>query len=162
MYTSQILKSMLVPQQKKHDDAGVLEAVLQVCDSLMTYRSRYLSNMQFAAVLDLLLTDDTNPRSLIYQLEATVHHIENLPRNAGIAPMPIELRQSHSLCNAVKLVDVVELMQTETRGERTNLARLLIRVYEQLPKLANDISGKFLVHAGTQRYFASAKKDSRP
>jgi hypothetical protein len=76
--------------------------------------------------------------------------------------MPIELRQSHSLCNAVKLVDVVELMQTETRGERTNLARLLIRVYEQLPKLANDISGKFLVHAGTQRYFASAKKDSRP
>jgi uncharacterized circularly permuted ATP-grasp superfamily protein/uncharacterized alpha-E superfamily protein len=162
MYTSQILKTMLTVHCKKQNDAGVLEAVLQVCDSLMTYRSRYLSNFQFPAVLDLLLTDDSNPRSLGFQLETIVSQLEKLPRNATQAQLPVELRLSMSLSNAVKLADVFELSQVDTRGDRLSLARLLIRIYEQLPKLANEISGRFLIHAGTQRYFASANKEIIP
>ena len=128
----------------------------------MTYRSRYLSNLQFPAVLDLLLTDDSNPRSLVFQLETIVGHIEKLPRNATQAQLPMELRLSLSLSNAVKLADVLELVQVDTRGDRLSLSRLLLRVYEQLPKLANEISGRFLIHAGTQRYFASATREIIP
>ena len=50
------------------DEQLMLESVLQVGASLMTYRSRYLSNLQVAPVLDLLVCDDTNPRSIAYQL----------------------------------------------------------------------------------------------
>jgi uncharacterized alpha-E superfamily protein len=57
-----------------------MEALLDVCDSLLTYRTRYLSSLQAAPVVDLLLTDDTNPRSLLYQVNALVHHVRNLPR----------------------------------------------------------------------------------
>ena len=46
----------------------------------MTYRSRYLANLQIPTVLDLLLTDDTNPRALAYQLDALKNHVLGLPQ----------------------------------------------------------------------------------
>ncbi len=42
--------------------------MLDLCDSAITYRSRYLTLVQPAPVLDLVLADDTNPRSLAFQL----------------------------------------------------------------------------------------------
>jgi uncharacterized alpha-E superfamily protein len=57
-----------------------MEALLDVCDSLLTYRTRYLSSLQPAPVVDLILTDDTNPRSLIYQANVLREHVRNLPR----------------------------------------------------------------------------------
>ena len=40
----------------------ILEAVLEIADSSMTYRYRYLTSLQLAPVLDLLISDETNPR----------------------------------------------------------------------------------------------------
>ena len=48
----------------------LLEALLEVADSSMTYRYRYLTTLQLAPVLDLLLADETNPRSVGFQLSA--------------------------------------------------------------------------------------------
>ena len=55
--------------------------MLEVADSIMTYRSRYLAAVNRAAALDLLLTDETNPRSLAYQLVAIADHVAHLPRD---------------------------------------------------------------------------------
>ena len=46
---------------------GTLRLALELCDSAITYRSRYLSVLQPAPVLDLVLADDGNPRSLAFQ-----------------------------------------------------------------------------------------------
>ena len=48
----------------------MLETLLDIVDSSMTYRSRYRTSLQFAPVLDLVLMDDTSPRSVVYQLVA--------------------------------------------------------------------------------------------
>ncbi len=50
-------------------EAG-LRLALELCDSLITYRSRYLNVLQPAPVLDLVLADDGNPRGLAFQLAA--------------------------------------------------------------------------------------------
>lgn len=50
-------------------EAG-LRLAIELCDSAITYRSRYLSVLQPAPVLDLVLADPTNPRSFGYQLDA--------------------------------------------------------------------------------------------
>ncbi len=47
-----------------------LTLMLDLCDSAITYRSRYLTLIQPAPVLDLVLADETNPRSLAFQLAA--------------------------------------------------------------------------------------------
>jgi uncharacterized circularly permuted ATP-grasp superfamily protein/uncharacterized alpha-E superfamily protein len=45
-----------------------LRLVLELCDSAITYRSRYLTVIQPAPVLDLVLADQGNPRGLAFQL----------------------------------------------------------------------------------------------
>jgi uncharacterized alpha-E superfamily protein len=41
---------------------------LEMCDSALTYRSRYLSVVQAAPVVDLVVADESNPRALGFQL----------------------------------------------------------------------------------------------
>jgi uncharacterized circularly permuted ATP-grasp superfamily protein/uncharacterized alpha-E superfamily protein len=48
-------------------EAG-LALALELCDSTITYRTRYLNVVQPAPVLDLVLADEGNPRGLGYQL----------------------------------------------------------------------------------------------
>lgn len=45
-----------------------LRMVLELCDSLITYRTRYLTVLQAGPVLDLVLADEGNPRGLAFQL----------------------------------------------------------------------------------------------
>ena len=49
----------------------------------MTYRRRYQGNLaEPAPVLDLILADDTNPRSLVFQLAALASEVDGTARNA--------------------------------------------------------------------------------
>src|ERR1051326_4471695 len=71
------------------DNSSVLEAVLEVCDSTITYRSRYNLLPHIVAVYDLVLLDDTNPRSILFQLSQLVKHFDRLPRERESAlPSP--------------------------------------------------------------------------
>ena len=56
-------------------DNAVLEPLLEVADSLMTYRRRYFARPQLSPVLDLLLLDDTNTRAVAFQLAAVSEHM---------------------------------------------------------------------------------------
>jgi uncharacterized circularly permuted ATP-grasp superfamily protein/uncharacterized alpha-E superfamily protein len=47
---------------------GGLRLALELCDSAITYRSRYLTVLQPGPVLDLVLADTSNPRALCFQL----------------------------------------------------------------------------------------------
>ena len=59
--------------------------MLEIADSVMTYRRRYFAQPQPAPALDLLLADDTNPRSLAFQLYALADHAANLPGGPTLA-----------------------------------------------------------------------------
>ncbi|HVU85947.1 MAG TPA: circularly permuted type 2 ATP-grasp protein [Pirellulales bacterium] len=135
-------------------DGPVLEAFLEVADSVMTYRSRYLATLQPAPVLDLVLTDDTNPRSVAFQLMTLADHVENLPRERSQPLRSPEQRIVLSLLTAVRMTEAETLRKLPRRGERTKLDRLLGRLNEQLPRLSDLIAHKYLVHAGTPRQLA--------
>src|ERR1051326_4917230 len=78
-------------QSADADNPSVLEAVLEVCDSTITYRSRYNLLPHIVAVYDLVLLDDTNPRSILFQLNQLVKHFERLPRERESAlPSPAQ------------------------------------------------------------------------
>ena len=47
----------------------------------MTYRSRYYTTLQPVAVLDVLMADETNPRSLDFQLSHLADLYAKLPRH---------------------------------------------------------------------------------
>ena len=45
-----------------------LRLALEICDSSITYRSRYFTTLQAGPVLDLVIADDSNPRAVAFQL----------------------------------------------------------------------------------------------
>jgi len=55
--------------QQGHVEAG-LQLALELRDSVITYRTRYLAVLQAAPALDLMLADEANPRGLAFQLLA--------------------------------------------------------------------------------------------
>jgi uncharacterized circularly permuted ATP-grasp superfamily protein/uncharacterized alpha-E superfamily protein len=64
--TTSLLRSGLFHSEEFLDPMA--EAVLEVTDSVMTYRRRYKGRLHPGGVVDLLLTDPHNPRSVVYQL----------------------------------------------------------------------------------------------
>lgn len=60
-------------------DEAVLQPLLEICDSTMTYRRLHFAKPRLAPVLDLILLNDTNPRSAASQFEALRLHTQHLP-----------------------------------------------------------------------------------
>jgi uncharacterized circularly permuted ATP-grasp superfamily protein/uncharacterized alpha-E superfamily protein len=79
----------------------LLEPVLEIADSLMTYRRSYYARPQLSGVLDLLLLDETNPRSLAFQLQTLASHAAELP---ATAESPAPGRPQKMLKHAIKLL----------------------------------------------------------
>ena len=63
-----------------------LRLALELCDSVITYRSRYLSTLQPGPVLDLVLADEGNPRAVAFQLAAIRDILAEL---AGVPGSPL-------------------------------------------------------------------------
>ena len=61
------------------DDPTLLEWLLDVSDSIITYRARYMGRAEWLAVTDLLLFDPRNPRSAVFQLSKIAKHAPLLP-----------------------------------------------------------------------------------
>jgi uncharacterized alpha-E superfamily protein len=139
--------------QMPHEHA-LLDALLEIADSSMTYRNRYATNLQAGPVLDLLMTDETNPRSIAFQLAALAQHVEHLPRHQSDPLLSGEQRLVISALSAVRLADVNALSEVDENGVRPGLDRLLERAAGELRELASGISHKYLVHAGPSHQMA--------
>ncbi len=70
----------VITQPLSADNWSYLEYLLEVADSSVTYRTRYYTTLQPLAVLDVLMLDESNPRSLEFQLAHLVDLYEKLPR----------------------------------------------------------------------------------
>lgn len=68
---------------------GSLDALLQVADSRITYRTRYVMMEARGPVLDLVLLDPDNPRSVAFQVERMATHLRVLPGRDMDAPPPL-------------------------------------------------------------------------
>ncbi|WP_443970873.1 circularly permuted type 2 ATP-grasp protein [Sphingobium sp. CR28] len=62
------------------NEPDALNVLLDLSDSQITYRTRYLSGAMRDPVYDLVLLDPDNPRSLLFQIEALNRHLEAQPR----------------------------------------------------------------------------------
>ncbi len=68
----------------------LLEWLLDVSDSIITYRARYMGRAEWLPAADLLLFDPRNPRSAVFQLSKLAKHVPLLPSAdslGGLAPV---------------------------------------------------------------------------
>jgi uncharacterized circularly permuted ATP-grasp superfamily protein/uncharacterized alpha-E superfamily protein len=67
-------------REGRHAGLGWL---LELSDSAVTYRSRYLAPPEWLPVLDLLIADATNPRSVMFQASGILSYLDKLERVYG-------------------------------------------------------------------------------
>jgi uncharacterized alpha-E superfamily protein len=156
---STLLRATLAAPRKGFDESALLESILDISDSSMTYRRRYMANLQFAPVLDLLLADETNPRSVAYQFCALEDHVDNLPRDKSMAHLSPEQRIVVSALSAVRLTEIESLCNVGTDGRRGNLEKILLRVDEEMKAFSDVVTRGFLSHAQTSRQLASFRSE---
>jgi len=128
---------------------SALEPVLEIADSVMTYRRRYFAQPQWPTALDLLLADETNPRSLSFQVNALADHVVNLPRETGGASAR-ETQQAQVLRALVSDADFPALATRQLGGRDTDLSERLARILTELRALSDLISQQYFSHAAAQ------------
>ena len=139
-------------------EGPLLESVLEVADSGMTYRRRYLATLQVVPVFDLLVTDETNPRSVIFQLEALAEHLPHLPHDLAWD----EARGGRATPDGIvagavarlRRLDLRSLCAPDAQGRRPALSAMLEELTRELPALSDALTGQYLSHAVVSRQLA--------
>jgi uncharacterized circularly permuted ATP-grasp superfamily protein/uncharacterized alpha-E superfamily protein len=118
-----------------------LRLALERRDSVITYRSRYLTVLQPAPVLDLLLADEGNPRGLAFQLAAARDTLRDL---AGDAEAPLAILAEQLLEEARDMVSMV--------AEAPAQAEAAVRLLPRLKAMEGAVAA--LSDRVSRRYFA--------
>ncbi len=142
----------------RHGLAGVvaseqaaLEMLLHVADSAITYRTRYYTTMQADLVLDLLLVDEANPRSVGFQLQTLAVHLQQLPGQSDSGRLPEEQQCIMKALTAVRLARTAELA-----ADRDQLREALESLKHDLFDASTALSNRYLSHSTSTRFLASA------
>jgi uncharacterized circularly permuted ATP-grasp superfamily protein/uncharacterized alpha-E superfamily protein len=147
---SQLIQQLVVRGQPESD--GALELLLELADSTMTYRGRYRAAPQLATVLDLLLSDDTNPRSAIFQIISISDRMRVLPRVTDEGVLAEDERVTTRLTSELRLADVYRLADTVNRFDsRIELDRLARSLDEGMKDLSNLIADRYFSHSAPRR-----------
>ena len=138
------------------DNPSVLEAVLEVADSSITYRGRYNLLPNLATVYDLVLLDDTNPRSLLFQLNQLVKHFERLPgERENALPSPGQ-RVLLECLTALRLLDPRDLNRLKADWQGSDVGQVIQQIRRQMPRLSDAIAASYFAHSTISRAGGSA------
>ena len=123
-----------IDEGRDHD----LDWLLDLADSSVTYRSRYLAAPEWLPVLDMLVRDDANPRSLAFQAKGLTEYVAKIEATHGhftgdtLAPAYAALRA---------------LEPSDLHPDSEVLAKVLDALQTVAYAISDDISIKFFSHA---------------
>jgi uncharacterized alpha-E superfamily protein len=158
-FVTQLLRDSLADGS---NDPVLLEAILEIADSSLTYRRRYLTRLETHAVVDLLLADETNPHSAAFQLNLIGEHLATLPRDAASLGAHQDQRIVLKLRTLIQLADLASVCATSPDGAREGLTTLLSEILDQVRSLADAIAQLYFSHAKVSRMLAGMGVEAEP
>lgn len=121
--------------------------LLDLCDCTITYRARYQSQPILENLLHLLLLDEANPRSLIYQVSRLQNVMHEMPldqANDGLSDSQRILLSAYhelTLAEPEKLATVIS-----KTGNRTQLRRVIQRLDKTFDNLSELVTATYFSH----------------
>ena len=144
----QFLASLLAQhlESPKPVRSNHVEWLLEACDSLVIYRSRYVAAPRLGPTLDLLIRDVQHPRALAFQCEAIGRDLASLAASLGGQSVD-------GLGNAVPFLDDAALFALEAdtadaAEERLQLAHQLRALAMAAAQLSDRLSMRHFSHTG--------------
>lgn len=133
-----------------------LELLLRLADSSITYRTRNLAAPQAGLVLDLLLADESNPRSLGFQVATLSELVSNLPRLDPSGRIGVEQKIVLKALTAIRLARIDDLADPGPSGQRAELSAMLDALRSDLLELSEELTAGYLSHLLPLRMMASS------
>jgi len=119
----------------KTSPEGSLDVLLELADSQLTYRQRYVMIAALAPVIDLVMFDPSNPRSVAFQLDRIEAHLAALP-NREVAGRLSPVRQiAATLATRLRTADAASIGAGE-----------IIGIENELMRLSETIASTYLTH----------------
>ena len=150
-----LLKITLVGRYSDQVEYHLQQSVLMSHESLVNYRYKYRMPINSELVLDLMLFDPNNPRSLTYQVDRLKAYLKNLPKaRAGTVPTEYErlILEADAL---LKKADRKGLTVADSDGNEYNrLDDFLSNLYLLLAAIPEVISKTYFKHEGTSKTIA--------
>lgn len=129
------LLHVAVARHETRTERAVLEGVLAASESIVTHRRRYRGAVRLGDVLDLLLRDRENPRSMAFALVELRTHLAAAPASTG------STRPERLLEDLQTLVDGIDTegLTAASDGTRAALRDLLLELSAQLEHLGDAV-----------------------
>ncbi|ABM36381.1 circularly permuted type 2 ATP-grasp protein [Polaromonas naphthalenivorans] len=122
---------------------GNLDWLLELSDSIITYRARYRAQPEWLPVLDLLLLDESNTRSILFQLDGVLKSLKKISLNYG----PCGEEQLRLLKNEL----VALTPDTDLYCGNVHLIDLLYRIQIASAQMSEHISVQFFSYTGNHQ-----------
>jgi uncharacterized circularly permuted ATP-grasp superfamily protein/uncharacterized alpha-E superfamily protein len=125
------------------DANGKLDWLLELSDCIITYRARYRAQPEWLPVLDLLLLDETNTRSILFQLEGVLKSLTKISLTYG----PCGEEQLRLLKNEL----VALTPDTDLYCGNAHLIDLLLRIQVASAQMSEHVSVQFFSYTGSHQ-----------
>lgn len=142
-----MLQNTMVEKCNEYVEYNLLQSILMSNEGLVNYRYKYRRPLQNQLVLDLLLFDPNNPRSLTYQVDRLKVYLKNLPKSQS-APLPAEYERL--------ILEADSMLKLAGRGDLTTTDALdaaygrlddfLSGMYDLLSAIPGVISKTYFKH----------------
>ncbi|MFT4164203.1 MAG: circularly permuted type 2 ATP-grasp protein [Microlunatus sp.] len=136
-----LLRATVCEERPWDTERLVVESVLTATESIVTFRRRYGGRHGVDAVVELLVTDARNPRSVAYQLKRIVADLRAIPNNsAGLRPT----RLAEALVRQVHTVDVASMSESTALGPEAGDGTALVGANPAVPTGRRAVLNEFL------------------
>jgi len=127
-----------------------LAVLLEIADSSITYRTRYLTKLRTESVLELLVADEANPRSAGFQLCTLADRVEKLPAAASDAE-PLERALVNKALASVRGASMDDLATRDRAGDLWALDGFLSQLRTDLFDFSDALTARYLSHLAPSR-----------
>ena len=127
-----------------------IRILLEIADSAMTYRSRYLNVFQLVPFVDLLLLDEHNPRSCAFQMNTIESHLHELPRITMAQRSDVARTLAREMRGALVNANPARLSFCES-GKRPGLIELTDTIFNDAILLSDAIADAYFQHSSRRR-----------
>ena len=118
-----------------------LDWLLDHADSTVTYRTRYLVAPEWMPVLDLLIRDEANPRSLAFQVKGLVEYVAKLEATHGRVASDV-LAPGHAALKALAPIDL--------DPDSEVLSAPVAQLQRAAHQVSDELTLKFFSHAASR------------
>jgi uncharacterized alpha-E superfamily protein len=132
-----------------------LQLLLQIADSSITYRSRYPTVLQTELVLEVLLTDESNPRSVAFQLATLLHQVTRLQELHDRSYDGVERALAVKALAAIRDIRVTDIAHRDPSGRFVALDDLIRELKVTLYEISDALTSSYLSHLTASRMTVS-------